>query len=202
MYFNTADEAGTDDCSNLAKCGCEHCDDTCGVKEEGSGGEVSPTTTGEVSTCNDTTDWTTSQPIWTTEGTNQTCQCAIQSKSECTLLQRSKCLTCEQMSAGVSPNCKDGKVMFPNIGNRSESEWNEPEKNCCACGKGSDDWKGWEEDNGSMTTGEIIGVIFGSIIGLCFLVACLHSMLACEQDRHARKYNSYTSRKQPVHITS
>ena len=95
VYFNTAAEAGSDDCTNLAKCGCE--------------------AGGEVSTCNDTPDWTTSE--------------------------QTNFLTCEQMSAGVSPICKDGKIVFPNTGNRSESFWkNEPEKNCCACGKGPDDW--------------------------------------------------------------
>ena len=104
VYFNTAAEAGSDDCTNLAKCGCE----------AGGDGD-SPSPRGEVSTCNDTPDWTTSE--------------------------QTNFLTCEQMSAGASPNCKDGKVI-----SEDPSIWkNEPEKNCCACGKGPDDWRyEWE----------------------------------------------------------
>ena len=139
LYFNTAAEAGSDDCSNLAKCGCEHCDDTC-VKASG-----------EVSTCNDTPDWTTSK--------------------------QEKSLTCEQMTVimfrqtGV-PICKDKKIMFENIGNSSESEsdWNAPEKNCCACGKGSDDWQGWgcTRDFAGDCWGSASNVVFLCLVWSCF----------------------------------
>ena len=110
VYFNTAAEASSDDCSNLAKCGCEHCDDPDWNRKF-----QCVKAGGEVSTCNDTPDWTTSE--------------------------QTKFLTCEQMSAGASPNCKDGKVI-----SEDPSIWkNEPEKNCCACGKGPDDWRyEWE----------------------------------------------------------
>ena len=112
VYFNTATEASSDDCSNLAKCGCEHCDDPDWNRKF-----QCVKAGGEVSTCNDTPDWTTSE--------------------------QTKFLTCEQMSAGASPNCKDGKVI-----SEDPSIWkNEPEKNCCACGKGPDDWRyEWSRD--------------------------------------------------------
>ena len=135
VYFNTAAE-GSYDCSNsLILCGCEHCDDTC-VKAGGEVStdanykllqqrhldEVSTPSGSEVSTCNDTPDWTTS------ELTNISVSPYI----------LTKILTCEQMSAGASPNCKDGKVI-----SEDPSKWkNEPEKNCCACGKDSDEEDG------------------------------------------------------------
>ena len=123
LYFNTAAEAGSDDCSNLAKCGCEHCDDKC-VKAGG-----------EVSTCVDTPGWSASVTIYDMDGPTQ------RSRDESIDHKDKKTMTCEQMSAGASPNCKDGKVI-----SEDPSIWkNEPEKNCCACGKGPDDWRyEWE----------------------------------------------------------
>ena len=152
LYFNTADEAGSDDCSNLAKCGCEHCDDTC-VKAGG-----------EVSTCVDTPGWTTLEGL-------QIGGYYI------------KTMTCEQLVENV-PRCKDGKVMFPDMhdaGNQTESDyWNEPEKNCCICGKGSDDWKGWEEDctrdamgKCTMSTLRVVLLCLGFLCFVFCLCACV-----------------------------
>jgi hypothetical protein len=156
VYFNTAAE-GSYDCSNsLILCGCEHCDDTC-VK---AGGEVSTPSGGEVSTCVDTPGWRTRLTIYDTDGPTQ----------------EKKTMTCEQMSAGVSPHCKEGKVMFPD-----RHVLNQPEKNCCACGKDSDEKDGDCIDglgrdvagNCKMSTLRVVLWCYGFLC-LCFcLFACL-----------------------------
>ena len=61
--------------------------------------------------------------------------------------------------------------MFENIGNSSESEsdWNAPEKNCCACGKGSDDWQGWD------CTRDFAGNCWGTALNV--VLFCLRVLL-------------------------
>ena len=149
LYFNTAAEAGSDDCSNLAKCGCEHCDDKC-VKAGG-----------EVSTCVDTPGWSASVTIYDMDGPTQ------RSRDESIDHKDKKTMTCEQMSAGVSPHCKEGKVMFPD-----RHVPNQPEKNCCACGKGTSresDCSRDLEGNCKLTLWELLLVFGFSCIGFCLV---------------------------------